>query len=269
MKLTDFLLANHVPLAPDYRVHLATPSSSDPLTAFFKGQFKEWQEWQGKDNFKGRHIVSLIQMRRRHKWLFAGVYEVLGREWLTDHFEYSTQLVAGHEEWIGRVVAHHEREGKRKAYRIGDNITESIRLDSILEERMVADEFQGFNRTCIPYASLRSIVQQDVPSWRDPLSNVKGIYLITDRHTGKQYVGKADGESGIWQRWCNYVAFGHGGNIELRELLGANPPEYLEHFQFSILEIADFQTSVMEIGEREGHWKEVLQSRRPFGYNAN
>ena len=55
---------------------------------------------------------------------------------------------------------------------------------------------------------------------------------------------------------------------ELRELLGSNPPEYLEHFQFSILEIADFQTSDAEIDARESHWKEVLGSR-VHGYNSN
>ena len=133
---------------------------------------------------------------------------------------------------------------------------------------MTVADFPGFNWTRVPYAELKTIINQEVPSWKHALVNVKGIYLITDTKTGKQYVGKADGASGLWQRWSTYIWTGHGGNKELRELLGKNPPEYLEHFQFSILEIADSHTSDEDIGKRENHWKEVLQTRQ-HGYNSN
>ncbi|MGV9013533.1 MAG: GIY-YIG nuclease family protein [Flavobacteriales bacterium] len=269
MKLIDFLVANQVLLAPDFRVHLATPSSSDPLTAYYKNQFKEWQEWQGKDNFKGKHIVSLIQTRRKHKWLFAGVYEVLGKTWLTDHYEYDTRLVPGHEDWIGRVIAHHEREGKRKPYRIGANISDSITLDFIREEPLTVDEFPGYHLTCIAFEDLRTIVQQSVESWRVPLQKVKGIYSLTDQENGKLYVGKADGESGIWGRWSSYVAsMGTGGNKKLRELLEGIPIDHLAQMQFAILEIADMRTSSEVLDEREGYWKNVFLTRK-HGYNAN
>lgn len=272
MKLINFLLANEVPLdLKGYKVHLATVVNGidSPLQAFFDGMFQEWQEWQTRRNFECTHVVGLIKLSERNKWLFAGVYKVLGYTWLEEsqRYKYSTELVPGHDEWIGRVIVDHQREG-RASYLNGKEDGGLFTLSEIREKRMSIEEFPGFNKTCVSYAKLRTIVGQEVVSWRSPLSKVKGIYLITDTHTGKQYVGKADGESGIWQRWCNYVAFGHGGNKELRELLGANPPEYLEHFQFSILEIADFQTSDLEIGAREGHWKEVLQTRK-HGYNSN
>jgi hypothetical protein len=35
------------------------------------------------------------------------------------------------------------------------------------------------------------------PSWRDKLSAVGGIYLLTDRAHGRLYVGQAGGEAGI------------------------------------------------------------------------
>lgn len=267
MKLIDFLLANHVPLElKSYKVHLATWADTDPLQAYHDGCFKEWQEWQSKRNFSCNHVISLIALPRRDRWLFAGVYAmrepVKIREKL---YQYSSSIVAESVPWVGRLVIGHERQG-RQPYIFGDR--EAYDLLELFEEPMSIEDFPGYNRTRLSYAKLKTIVRKELPSWRTALSNVKGIYLITDTHTGKHYVGKADGESGIWQRWCNYVAFGHGGNKELRELLGTNPPEYLEHFQFSILEIADFQTSDLEIGEREGHWKEVLQSLK-FGYNAN
>lgn len=92
--------------------------------------------------------------------------------------------------------------------------------------------------------------------------------LITDTHTGKLYVGSATGEEGIWARWSSYVATGHGGNKDLRKLLKAEGSDYVRHFQYAILEIADNHTSVEDVLHREDHWKRVLMSRE-HGYNAN
>lgn len=36
--------------------------------------------------------------------------------------------------------------------------------------------------------------------------------------TGKLYVGKADGEDGIWGRWLSYAATVHGGNVGLKQV---------------------------------------------------
>jgi uncharacterized membrane protein YgcG len=268
MKLIDFLLANHVPMdVNSYKVHLATVTGQEsPLQAYHEGTFKEFQEWQTKQNFSRAHVVSLIALPRRDRWLFAGVFAmhepVKIREKL---FRYSSTLVAESAPWVGRLVIGYKRKA-RQPYIFGK--TEDYDLLEMYEEPLSVEDFSGYNRTCLSYAELKIIVSKERVSWKTALGKVKGVYLITDTHTGKHYVGKADGESGIWQRWCSYVSFGHGGNKELRELLGTNPPEYLEHFQFSILEIADFQSSDLEINARESHWKKVLRTR-DHGYNSN
>ena len=59
--------------------------------------------------------------------------------------------------------------------------------------------------------------------WRIALSEVQGIYLITDSTNGKQYVGKADGAERILGRWTAYARDGHGGNVALRELADNRP----------------------------------------------
>jgi hypothetical protein len=43
------------------------------------------------------------------------------------------------------------------------------------------------------------------PSWRDKLSAVGGIYLLTDRASDRLYVGQAGGEAGFWGRWKEYA----------------------------------------------------------------
>ncbi len=87
------------------------------------------------------------------------------------------------------------------------------------------------------------------------------IYLITDTSSGKQYVGSAYGQGGIFGRWTAYSNTGHGGNVELR---GLDP----HHFEFSILEIVPALLSEIDILERESRWKARLGTRK-FGLNKN
>jgi hypothetical protein len=128
--------------------------------------------------------------------------------------------------------------------------------------------FPGFKAVNLRKTELEIVVNQDIESWKAALSSVKGIYLITDASNGKKYVGKADGANGIWQRWCTYALTSHGNNVALVEELGVAGRERQKDFSFSVLEIADLQSTSEEIARRENHWKEVLQTRK-FGYNRN
>jgi hypothetical protein len=113
---------------------------------------------------------------------------------------------------------------------------------------------------------LCSIIRQDHLSWRTALSNISGVYVISDLATGFQYVGSAYGGVGIWQRWSDYATTGHGGNRELRALLRDEGLDYANNFQFAILEVCDINAGSDYILARESHWKNVLLSRE-FGYN--
>lgn len=55
-----------------FKIHLATGWPDSPLTAFYEGRFKEWQENQNRRNFSCEKIVSLIHLHA-DKWLFVGV----------------------------------------------------------------------------------------------------------------------------------------------------------------------------------------------------
>ncbi len=61
--------------------------------------------------------------------------------------------------------------------------------------------FPGLNRVLFTYHELREMVEAHRYSdWRAALSEMQGIYLITDSSNGKQYVGKADGADRILGR---------------------------------------------------------------------
>lgn len=269
IKLIDFLQACKVPLdLHSYKIHLATGYPDPPLEAFFQGKFKEWQEYQTRKNFPCKQVVSLIALPARDRWLFAGVYKILGiRSVKSDHVEYNTELLPDQEDLIGRIVVEHSRKG-RASYLNGPVDGGKYFISEIREKKLTIQEFPGYDSVCISHSQLKIIIEQNIPSWQGALASIKGVYLIVDRKTGKQYVGSATGGDGIWQRWSAYAVNGHGDNKELVNLLASMPTDYASNFQYSILEIADFHTSDETIIGRESYWKGVLLSRE-FGYNSN
>ncbi len=137
--------------------------------------------------------------------------------------------------------------------------------------------FPGFDRVILTHHELREMVEDHrYVDWRAALSEVQGIYLITDSSNGKQYVGKADGAERILGRWTSYARDGHGGNVALRDLAYASAGEnaaavkthHARHFVFSILRVFGPSTASSEVDAAESHYKNALMTRR-FGLNLN
>jgi hypothetical protein len=122
--------------------------------------------------------------------------------------------------------------------------------------------FPGFDRLVLDHAQLQAVMREHrYASWRTALSSVIGVYLITDTRDGRHYVGKADGEENIRQRWSSYATNGHGGNVELRGLDAGS-------FRYSLLRVFDPSTPTTAIDAAESHFKVALDSRR-HGLNRN
>lgn len=122
--------------------------------------------------------------------------------------------------------------------------------------------FPGFDRLVLSHIQLQAVMREHrYASWRTALSSVFGIYLITDTRDGRHYVGKADGEESIRQRWHAYATNGHGGNVELKTL---DPSS----FRFSLLRVFDPSTPRADINAAESHFKVALDSVR-HGLNRN
>jgi len=268
IKLTDLIRLLGVELH-DFKIHCATGSNPTPLEEFFDGAFQEWQEDQNQENFKCQQIISLIHLHD-HRWLFAGVYEVLGVKpgWRKERcFKYETRPLPGLDDLTGRAIIWFEKTF-RASYLRGPKYADRLQLLAILDRRMTIGDFPGFNQIRLSYCLLRTVVNQANPSWKTVLSNVSGVYLVTDTTTGKHYVGSAYGGEGVWQRWLSYVKSGHGGNKELRELLQTKGEDHVMHLQFSLLEVCDLNSGEDYVIDRETHWKKVLMSRE-FGLNKN
>lgn len=260
------------------KIHLAGWNGfNDPLDVFLAGRFAEWQSYQSQRNFERPLVLSLIKLKERDRWLFAGVHRVEGPpERVPDPlpakadqecWRYPMSEIAGASDMTGRLVASFTRPG-RQSYLIAENWFEQITLAEVYPRRRSIGEFPGFRSVNLSFDELRLVVGQGLESWRSTLSNVAGVYLISDDVSGRLYVGSASGAGGIWQRWTQYADTGHGGNVELRALVNGDGLDRAKLFRFSILEIADIHTGEADVIARECHWKRVLLSRS-HGLNGN
>lgn len=263
-----------------YKVHfsIGTAYRKEEYDAFLRGEFADRQAVQTRKNFQCDFVISLVYYDT-DEWMFAGVYRVVcpkptaftenGR----DLWRYNLALTDTQKDLIGRLFVQYKKQF-RASYpsletrpKLGDAPADMCVLQ-ILKERVDFRDFRGFDQIQLQYADLKYIVDNNVLVWKTALSNVKGIYLIADRNSGQLYVGSAYGEYCIWQRWTQYAANGHGGNVKLKELLAEKGEQYKYNFQYAVLEVCNMNLGDNYIIERETHWKNILLTRK-FGLNEN
>lgn len=129
--------------------------------------------------------------------------------------------------------------------------------------------FGDYLEFSLPFTQLKDLFAAEDAhrEWRSHLAAVAGVYLVLAESTGDLYVGSASGEGGIWGRWREYSATGHGGNKLLRDLIAADPA-YPAHFRFSVLHVLPKTMAREEVLRREAVYKQKLGSRAT-GLNSN
>ena len=107
-----------------------------------------------------------------------------------------------------------------------------------IERQGVEWHFPGYEKVVLSFNRLKRIIDNNAGVWKDKLTAVKGIYVISDKSTGKLYVGAAFKEKeGIWGRWEVYAhTGGHGNNVILQAILKKDPTYAVRNFQWGILQ---------------------------------
>ncbi|MCB1512371.1 MAG: GIY-YIG nuclease family protein [Hyphomicrobiaceae bacterium] len=276
MRVFDMMKLMVPELEPEKtKLHLATERGAPfRLDVFASGGFPDWQRYQTQRNFERTFVFSLLRLAERDRWLFGGVHKVTGPcerrrspQSGEEYFHYPLEEEVATMDLTGRMVVSFKRPG-RQSYLNAETWVDQISLAEVYPSRLSIGDFPGYRAVELTFDELRLVADQGLPSWRAALSSVGGVYLISDTETGHLYVGSASGAGGIWQRWSDYAATGHGGNVELRTIVNGSGLDRARAFRFSILEIADIHTGETDILARECHWKRVLLSRS-HGLNAN
>lgn len=192
-----------------------------------------------------------------------------------DGYGYDLELLDQHSEYIKRLIIKlGEPIGRQVYLRRYETVQEQLDPEVYeLAPDTKLGTFPGYQNVRLRHHELQRIIANDEPSWKDALSSVKGVYVITDLSDGRLYVGSASGEAnGLWQRWSGYAHLRNltGGNRELERMRSERGDAHIVgNFQYSILEIFDPKTKAEVILGRESFWKQALDSRYPHGMNAN
>lgn len=235
----------------------------------------EWLLWRTTQNpfSEGEIAICFIPLDNgaTDRWLITTIKRITAvrPEGQEPGIAYEAEELDRFKDLFGRVIVKYHKS-MLSSYCYLNTIMDEIEVCEILPERYTESEFPGYDRVRLSYKQLSHILERGISNWIGALENQKAVYLITDKKTGKLYVGSATGDNGmLLQRWKNYVDNGTGGNVDFEKLKKEKGFDYIkENFQYSILEIFNGTTDSKKIVEREHWWMETLMTRE-FGYNNN
>ena len=271
--LTDLLRFDTAEV-PNVRVKFNIYNGYDDPLDLYKTNPDEvnvtWFLWHDDRRYfnVGQTAICLLKLRG-DQWLLTTIKKITRLLDVTDGVGYDAVEVKEYEQYFGRLVVEYHNPCRTMGRKY-ENVMDELEVVQILNEQYTGNEFPGYENVRLSYPLLKNIVDRQLPGWVDALRNQKAVYLITDTKTGKMYVGSATSQTGmLLQRWSSYAADGHGGNIELRELVKQQGLDYVkENFQYSILENYNARMDDGYILKRESWWKETLCTRT-HGYNKN
>ena len=230
----------------------------------------QWLFWRNKMRYFDVGDIAVCFLKLSNEtWLLTTIKKVTKELNVLNNINYEGKELKEYEQFLGRVIVkyHKSHQTQLRHYK---SIKDKLIVIQILPTLLDGEDFPGYDKVRLSYSQLKTIIDRNKRDWIAALENQKAVYLITDTHTVKLYVGSATSEHGmLLQRWKNYVSNGHGGNIGLIELVKKEGFDYVKkYFQYSILENYNAKVDDDIILSRESWWKEIFKSRE-FGYNKN
>lgn len=241
-------------------------------------RMNEWRENNNNHNLdSAKYLLGLAQYYPYGKeyYIFGGLYKI--DENHSDSYScqgYNLEKITEYEDYEKRLIIRiNDSKNLSLSYlRWYNNAQENLNMEVYeIASSTKTLNFTGYQNVSLYHKDLRRIILNEEPTYKQALSYVKGVYVITDNKTGKLYIGSASGNSdGIWQRWSCYAnnLDPTGGNKKLTELFNKSNEYIRQNFKYSILEIFDKKTTQEEILQREVYWKKVFDTI-DHGYNNN
>ena len=230
----------------------------------------QWLFWNTKQRYfdVGQIAICLLKLSN-DLWLLTTIKLVTKDLGVSGGISFEGEEIERFQPLFGRVIVQYHKTSQSQG-RWFTSLQDELVVNQILPDCFDGDDFPGYDKVRLSFRQLEAIITLGKKDWVAALGNQKAVYLITDKHNGKLYVGSATSNTGmLLQRWSNYVNNGHGGNKELVALVEREGFDYVrENFQYSILENYNAKVDDHIILERESWWKETLQSR-VWGYNSN
>ncbi len=250
------------------KIRFVMPNSADddPMTLFKddKKKLLDWQFWnyKKKKSFKENEIAIGFVKIEADKWLLFDISRITKDLNKLDSVGYEYETVQEFEKYFGRIIIEFKNKSQNMV-RKANSVINDCKVVQIIENTFDDDLFPGYENVNVSWDTLKRVINKGV--WKTALENQKGVYLITDKSNGKNYVGSAYGGDMLHGRWSDYIRTGHGSNKELKTL---DINHIKENFQYSILDIYKSTVDDKTIINRESWWKKILLSKE-YGYNGN
>lgn len=230
----------------------------------------QWLFWRESRRYFYEGDIAICFLKLSwNMWLLTTIKRITKDLGITGGINYDGEELEEYKKYYGRVIIEFHKTFQTQGVKYL-TVYDNLIVNQILPSKYDGYDFPGYDKVRLSYRQLEAIVKHNKKDWRAALENQKAVYLITDTHTGKLYVGSATSDKGmLLQRWSDYVYSGHGGNVDLKNLFKQEGFDYIkQYFQYSILENFNAKTDDSIILDRETWWKETLKSRI-HGYNLN
>ncbi len=234
------------------------------------GRLEVYQSYQSKPVFKAPFLFAFLGVEGT-KALFYGAFKVVGFVPLEQHSVPAEEHVfaeGSHFYCTLEKMPEYTDLEKRLVIDWGKGALAWVQA---FTEKPVVEikpagaihAFPGYLNFTLNHSQLKELIQNPGanPSWFQSLSRVGGVYLITNTLNGELYVGSATGAQGIWGRWSDYAASGHGGNKYLKEAMETEPVQLPQAFQYTILTTFPAALDKHEQIAHEHHWMKKLGTK--------
>ena len=237
-----------------------------------QGLCKECSYWGWRDKTHRNYIPGQIAFSfvriEGDEWLLISVAEILE---VPKNSHAVVRIIEEYKPFFGRLIIKCSKGNNysRYVYWMETFINVAI-VKEILPCPYTGERFEGYDNVYLSYDKLKGVFSgKMMPTYYDALRKVKGVYCLTDKKTGKLYIGSATGEDGVAQRWGNYLSSKDGGNKKLRALKREKGEKYFEeNFTYTLIEFFTLSYDDEKIREREKYWKRCFNTVE-MGYNDN
>lgn len=225
--------------------------------------------WYGKTrNFYPNQLVFSFIKIGYDEWLLISAAKIID---IPANSRANVEILERFKALFGRLIIKYHKGNTYQRYVFKlKNVIDNCIVSQILPCMFDGEDFNGYDNVHIEYTLLKSVFDGKImPTYYKALEKVTGIYCLTDKKTGKLYIGSATGIGGVKQRWGNYLNSQHGGNKKLIELYNKQGEKYfIDNFTFTLIEYFGMSYDTEKILERERYWKKVFNSV-DCGYNDN
>ncbi|MCX8020841.1 MAG: hypothetical protein N2747_10145 [Chitinophagaceae bacterium] len=155
-----------------------------------------WNYNKNKSYRVGQITIGFVKINPKEDfWLLFHIGKVTRDLNVLNGVGYEYQELHEYKKYSGRLIIKFKNKAQAMI-RNAESVINDCYVHQILPDIFENEVFPGYEKVHISWEEMKRVLEKD--SWKAALQNQKGIYLITDKSSGKMYVGSACGKEMIF-----------------------------------------------------------------------